>query len=427
MIQAIFHKTRALLNLRNDTNYDDTDKSIRKNVDFESGNAWTLVFAIFIASVGLNVNSGAVIIGAMLISPLMGPIVGIGYALGVNDPRLLRRSLRNLTIAMLISVFTSSLYFLLSPYDEAQSELLARTAPNFYDVLIAIFGGAAGIVATSRKEKSNAIPGVAIATALMPPLCTAGFGIANGEWKFTLGALYLFLINSVFISFSTYVFVRSLKFKKVTFPKEEEVGRIDRWIMVIAGVVIVPSLFTAWLLLQESNFKQRAKTFVDREFKFRGAYVLEQRQDFDLKKPRIFLTIVGRHLSKEDLKSLKEKKRYYDLEKAVLNIEQVGGVESIQPKMLASQTPTGETVLLHQRISDLEKELETNSSLKNEQSLLKKELATLYPDLQDIFLDETSIKVFWKKAPATKTRKMLDKFLAVRRPKVQNVQHVLNL
>ena len=172
-------------------------ESIRNGVEFKGTNLWILIFAIFIASLGLNVNSTAVIIGAMLIYPLMGPIMGIGLGVGINDFELIKKAFRNLLIATIFSVLTSTLYFLLSPLNEARSELLARTTPTIYDVLIAFFGGMAGIVASSTKLKGNVIPGVAIATALMPPLCTAGFGLANGNMHYFFGAFYLFFINSV--------------------------------------------------------------------------------------------------------------------------------------------------------------------------------------------------------------------------------------
>ena len=194
----------------------ETIEEIKQSVVFRGANLWILMFAIMVCSVGLNVNSPAVVIGAMLISPLMGPIMGVGLGVGINDFELIVKALKNLGIAAGISVITSALYFWISPLNDAQSELLARTAPTLWDVLIALFGGLAGIVAGSRKEKSNAIPGVAIATALMPPLCTAGFGLATAQWNYFFGAFYLFFINSVFISLSTYLIVRLLRFK----PKE---------------------------------------------------------------------------------------------------------------------------------------------------------------------------------------------------------------
>lgn len=186
----------------------ETIESIRKGIEFKGTNLWVLIFATFVASLGLNTNSTAVIIGAMLISPLMGPIMGFGLGLGISDFDLIKRSFRNFATATVFSVITSTLFFLISPISEAQSELLARTQPTVYDVLIAFFGGLAGIVASSTKSKGNVIPGVAIATALMPPLCTAGFGLASGNLYYFFGAFYLYFINTVFISLATYVVVR---------------------------------------------------------------------------------------------------------------------------------------------------------------------------------------------------------------------------
>jgi len=189
-----------------------TINEIKKNVEFKGTNLWILIFAIIIASVGLNMNSAAIIIGAMLISPLMGPIIGIGLGAGINDFELIKKSLRNLALASSISILTSAIYFWITPLGEASSELLSRTKPTIWDVLIALAGGLAGVIATSRKEKTNAIPGVAIATALMPPLCTSGYGLATGNWAYFLGALYLYFSNCVIISLSTLFIVRLLKY-----------------------------------------------------------------------------------------------------------------------------------------------------------------------------------------------------------------------
>lgn len=198
-------------------NEEEVVESIIKGVEFRGTNLWILIFSILIASIGLNVNSTAVIIGAMLISPLMGPIMGVGLGIGINDFELIKKSLKNLFIAVVISIFVSTFYFYITPLKDAQSEILARTTPAIWDVFIAFFGGLAGIVAGSRKDKSNVIPGVAIATALMPPLCTASYGIANLNLTYFAGAFYLFFINSVFISFATFLIVRVLKFKKKVF------------------------------------------------------------------------------------------------------------------------------------------------------------------------------------------------------------------
>ena len=191
------------------------DATIRSGVEFRGTNLWVLIFAILIASVGLNVNSTAVVIGAMLISPLMGPIIGLGYGAGVNDSALMRSSLFNLGLAAFISLLASTLYFWLTPLTQAHSELLARTTPSIWDVLIALFGGLAGVIGVTRRVKSNLIPGVAIATALMPPLCTAGYGLATGNLSYFLGAFYLFAINSVFIAIATLMMVRVMRLPNV--------------------------------------------------------------------------------------------------------------------------------------------------------------------------------------------------------------------
>jgi len=194
---------------------DEVVDNICRGVDFRGTNLWVLIFATFVASLGLNVNSTAVIIGAMLISPLMGPIMGMGLSVGINDFDLLKRSVRNFGFMVLVSILTSTLYFVVSPLSGAQSELLARTVPTTYDVLIAFFGGLAGIVAQSRRDRtSTVIPGVAIATALMPPLCTAGYGLATLQLNYFLGAFYLFFINTVFIAIATFVVVRFLKYRR---------------------------------------------------------------------------------------------------------------------------------------------------------------------------------------------------------------------
>lgn len=187
-------------------------ENVVSNISFRGANLWILACAIVVASVGLNVNSTAVIIGAMLISPLMGPIVGAGFALGTYDFVILKKSAKNLLIATVVSLLVSTIYFFISPFKDAQSELLARTSPNIYDVLIAFFGGLVGVIATTRAEKGNPIPGVAIATALMPPLCTAGYGLAMGNYTYFLGALYLYTINCFFICLATFAIVKYLQY-----------------------------------------------------------------------------------------------------------------------------------------------------------------------------------------------------------------------
>ncbi|MBK7308675.1 MAG: TIGR00341 family protein [Chitinophagaceae bacterium] len=215
--------------------------NIDNGVVFRGTNLWILIFAIFVASLGLNVNSTAVIIGAMLISPLMGPIMGIGLGMGINDVALVRKAVYNYSIATGVALTTSTLFFLLSPLDDAHSEILARTSPNIYDVLIALFGGFAGILATSSKQKGNVIPGVAIATALMPPLCTAGYGLATWQLSFFVGAFYLFIINTVFIALATFIIVRFLHFpyKHLQTKRADTIAQRIIWFVVLATLLPV--------------------------------------------------------------------------------------------------------------------------------------------------------------------------------------------
>ena len=221
-------------------------QSIREDIEFKGVRIWILICAIFTASLGLNVNSTAVIIGAMLISPLMNPIVGLGLGLGIYDLALVKRSLRSLGIMVLISLTTATLYFMLSPLSQAQSELLARTQPTIYDVLIALVGGAAGIFANSAKiNKGNILMGVAIATALMPPLCTAGYGISQGSLSYFLGAAYLFTINTIFIALSTLVVVRLMQFAPVARVSQAHDRKIHRWIVAIIIGVATPSIYSS--------------------------------------------------------------------------------------------------------------------------------------------------------------------------------------
>lgn len=243
------------------------DTTIRSNVKVVGTNLWVLIFAILIASVGLNVNSSAVVIGAMLISPLMGPIVGIGYGLGINDISLIKLALRNLLIFTLISLVTSTLYFIISPLDTAQSELLARTSPNMWDVLVACFGGAAGIIASTRKSVSNVVPGVAIATALMPPLCTAGFGLAHGNWAYFGGAFFLYSINSVFIAVATLVFAKLFHFPVRHYVDEKVEKRTNLLIGFIVSLMVAMSIYLSYNLVQKSRFNEVVKQLVEHDYK----------------------------------------------------------------------------------------------------------------------------------------------------------------
>lgn len=273
------------------------DLNIRSNIPFKGNNIYILFVAIVIASVGLNVNSIPVIIGAMLISPLMGPIIGFGYGLGTNDTKLLVASLRNLGVMVLISLIASTLYFVLTPLDsDNPTELLARTKPSIYDVLIAFFGGLAGMLEISRKDKGTVLSGVAIATALMPPLCTVGYGIANLNWQFAGGAMYLFFINSVFIALAAYIVTKYLKYPLVNEKNGGQTKRIWSYVLLIL-IVIVPSVFTGYSIIRENQFVKDTRHFVKENQSVGSTYIYDYTLDMKSKPYTIELRLAGESLS----------------------------------------------------------------------------------------------------------------------------------
>lgn len=297
-------------------------ENVKKQIEFKGTNLWVLMFAILIASIGLNVNSTAVIIGAMLISPLMGPIMGIGLGVGIFDFELIKKSYKNFGIAVIISLITSSLYFLITPLNEAKSELLARTTPTIWDVFIALFGGLAGIVAATRKTISNVIPGVAIATALMPPLCTAGYGLATGQISFFAGALYLFFINSVFISVATYVMVRFLKFHKKEFIDPIKELRVKRTIAIIVLITIIPSIVIAYSIVQKVVLERNINNFIANELSFPDTEILTKKILRDSNKIKVEILLLGNNINSELIDIAKSKLPKYGLENIDLLIKQ---------------------------------------------------------------------------------------------------------
>ncbi len=269
---------RYYANIYDHIDTDDAAQRIKSAIWFRGPNVWILAFSIVIASVGLNVNSTAVIIGAMLISPLMGPIIGLGLALGTNDVDLLKLAFKNLLVMVLISLAASTLFFLLSPLNLTNpTELEARTSPTIYDVLIALFGGLAGILENSRKERGTAIAGVAIATALMPPLCTAGYGLSCLNAHFFFGALYLFIINTVFITLATFVMVKYLRFKTVTGLDPALVSKRRSLISTIILIVVIPSLFSAIGMVRDNNFERNVNAFVQENKLVSRSYIYDYR------------------------------------------------------------------------------------------------------------------------------------------------------
>jgi len=294
--------------------------NIDAGVVFRGTNLWVLIFAIFVASLGLNVNSTAVIIGAMLISPLMGPIMGIGLGMGINDVALLRKAVYNYSIATGVALATSTVFFLLSPLDDAHSEILARTSPNIYDVLIALFGGFAGILATSSRQKGNVIPGVAIATALMPPLCTAGYGIATLQFSYFIGAFYLFIINTVFIALATFIIVRFLHFphKQQQNIKAERIAKRIIWVVVLA--TLLPSIYFGYDMIQQNRFIKNANRFITGEAHFPNDYLLNKK--IDPKSRKITLVFGGKEIVPKQIAELKGELKKYGLASASLEVKQ---------------------------------------------------------------------------------------------------------
>ncbi len=364
-------------------------ENVKSNISFKGANLWILACAIVVASVGLNVNSTAVIIGAMLISPLMGPIVGAGFALGTYDFDLLKKSAKNLGIATLVSLFVSFLYFLLSPFKEAQSELLARTAPNIYDVLIAFFGGLVGGIAITRKEKGNPIPGVAIATALMPPLCTAGYGLAIGNFAYFSGAIYLYTINCFFICISTLFIVKLLKYPRVKFVDAQREKRITRTITVLLIIMLVPSFYLAYSLLQERKFTQNVSTFIQNEFAAKGYTVIYERTQFNSREKRIELAFLAKRFSDSELKDLNNRLDNYDLQNTKLLIRQ----DSVDLK----KDILAEINKQSQHVS--EKDI-TIQNLRNElaaytftDKALIEEITTLFPQLSPFSIGKQNVYV----------------------------------
>ena len=304
---------KKLIHLSDEIDYENASASIRKNIAFKGTNVFILVCAIVIASVGLNVNSIPVIIGAMLVSPVMGPILGFGLGLGTEDARLLRDSLKNLGVMVGISIIASSLFFLLSPLSLANpSELLARTNPTIYDVLIALFGGFAGIIEISRKDKGTVISGVAIATALMPPLCTIGYGISIWNWNYALGALYLFTINSIFIALATFIAVKYFRFPAVE-SDEQRIRLPKSAFYIILLVVIVPSIISAISVIKENNFKIHAEKVVSENKNLGKCFIYDHKATYSRKSPTLDLFLAGETLTDEAKEKLYKSAEEYGI------------------------------------------------------------------------------------------------------------------
>lgn len=369
---------------------------ISRNAVFNGANVWVLIFAIFVASLGLNVNSTAVIIGAMLISPLMGPIIGMGLAVGINDLDLLKRSFRNYAVATVVSVVTATIYFIFSPYKEVQSELLARTSPTLYDVMIAFFGGAAGIVALCTKGKGgNVIPGVAIATALMPPLCTAGFGLATGRWLFFLGAFYLFFINTVFIALATTLGVRLMKFHRHVFQTTERGRHAKKVLLTIVVLTMIPAAVMTWQIVKNELLNNHVKEFVTTELQQKGTMILKT----DLNKDEQLLRVVaiGKKISEAQQKEARKRMPHYGLEKFQLRIIQEAQTDSMshlnsELAQVSSHLEANHHQLLELSAENTELERQLNEYVRyeNMSNEIRGEMSVLFPHIKTLSLAKTA-------------------------------------
>lgn len=371
-------------------NFETVTDNIQKGISFRGTNLWILIFAIFIASLGLNVNSTAVIIGAMLVSPLMGPIMGMGFGMAINDLSLLKKSLYSYFFAAVVGLSTSTIFFLISPINEAHSEILARTSPNIYDVLIALFGGLAGILATTSKLKGNVIPGVAIATALMPPLCTAGYGLATLQFPFFFGALYLYLINTVFIALATILTVRFLKFRYKILPKKEDQTRAKRIVWVVVLLTFLPSVYFGYDLVQQNKFEQNANQFIEFEAIFPNDYLLNK--TIDAKKNSITLTYGGQIIEEAEIEKLRSKMPRYNLKKTTLTIQQ--GFSYITDNNKIDQKSNQLSIALSESEKQINAQQKVIDSLVDNSKLsqqVHRELKAQYPQIKSSTLQNATI------------------------------------
>ena len=337
-------------------------QNVQSNTSFRGSNLWILACAIVIASVGLNVNSTAVIIGAMLISPLMGPIVASGFALGMYDFALLKRALKNLLIATVASLLVSTIYFYFSPFKEVQSELLARTSPNIYDILIAFFGGLVGVIAVTRTEKGNPIPGVAIATALMPPLCTAGYGLATGNIEFFFGAFFLYCINCIFICIATLIIVKYLQYPAKTAINEKRQRQVKYSISAIVILMLLPASFFAYRLFKKQQFTHAVDVFIEKEFAEKGYTVIYKKTSYASNPKKIELACLSKQFTTIEVTALNKQLANYNISNAQLVIRQNDNLSRLKNDILnevsKSESEAGEKEI---RIKQLEQQVAANT------------------------------------------------------------------
>ncbi len=369
------------------------EQNIRDGVSFRGTSILILILAILIASLGLNTNSTAVIIGAMLISPLMGPIIGVGLGVGIHDFELIKRCVRNLLMAAVFSIIASTLFFLISPVNEQHSELLARTSPTIYDVLIGFVGGGAGIIALGSTNKGNVIPGVAIATALMPPLCTAGYGLATWQLNYFFGATYLFIINSIYIAFATFIGVKLMKYKGL--PADSgRARRVRRIVYTLAVLTMLPSIYLTYNMLRESRFTMNADRFIQHECDFPGTQVLGRKAYIEHGEKHLVITLIGRALPPDSLHlALAGRLKYYGLAGTDLSLIQGGAYETDndKPAAISDIYALTQATISHQQsvIDSLQAVLRIDRTSAIAAPEISPELKVLFPKIKDIAITTT--------------------------------------
>lgn len=385
-IGALFHSS---VDLEGHIDTEAAERSIRNNIFFRGPNAWILAIAIIIASVGLNVNSIPVVIGAMLISPLMGPIFGLGLGLGISDVQLVKSSGKNLLVMVVISLTASFLYFLITPLSLSNpTELLARTNPTIYDVLIALFGGFAGIFEQCRKEKGTVFAGVAIATALMPPLCTAGFGLAGGNFGYFFGALYLFFINCLFIMLATYISVKYFKFRETEYSDISTGRKTKRMITMLIILFIVPSIWSAVILINQNRFEENAIAFVEHSKSYGKSIIYDYKIDHT-DGSTIEISFVGEPLDERTRSDIYSTAARYGISKEKLIINDHTTTESINEMELVKDLydrMDREISTRDAEIARLRAELESSESDKIPYKQLAQEITSTYPTIQEVHI-----------------------------------------
>lgn len=379
------------INLNGYIDTEAAEKSIRGNIYFRGPNAWILAFATIIASVGLNVNSIPVIIGAMLISPLMGPIFGIGLGLGVNDMELVKLSGKNLLIMVIISLAAAFLYFLITPLSLSNpTELLARTNPTIYDVLIALFGGFAGILEQCRKEKGTVFSGVAIATALMPPLCTAGFGLASGHFNYFIGALYLFVINCLFIMLATYLSVKYFNFRQTEYQDQALGQKTKRISSVLILLFIVPSIWSAFTLIRQNNFEENATAFAEHN-KAYGKSIIYDYEIHHKDGSRIELFFTGEAITEQSREAIYQSAAEHGIAPEQLLINDHTTTEDVHELELVKgiyEKMDKETSWRDEEISKLKKELKAVQGNDLPYVQLTREIKNAYPVVTEVHMSQ---------------------------------------